>query len=181
MSTALREVAGPTLRLRPVQPSDAGYIHGLRTDPQLSRHLSAVSGTVEDQRRWIETYMARAAAGQEAYFIIERHGGRPCGTVRLYGIAGDRFTWGSWILDDAKPPKAALESAVLSFGLGFGPLGGRIADVDVRRDNHPAVAFYRRFGMTQTGADGTTLHFTYACDRFHADRPRHMAVLAGAA
>lgn len=181
MSNVPQQVVGPNLRLRLVRPEDAAYIHNLRTDPHLNRHLSEVRGTVEDQRRWIEAYKDREAAGHEVYYVIERHDGLSCGTVRLYGITADRFTWGSWILDQNKPPKAALESAVLSFGLGFGPFGRSIADVDVRRENRHAEAFYHRFGMTRTGADDLNVYFTYSSNRFHTDRPRHMAGLAGAA
>lgn len=171
-------VEGLRLRLRPVVPEDAAYIHGLRTDPRLSAHLSPVTGTAADQRAWIEGYMMREAAGTEVYFVIERRAdGRPCGTVRLYGIAADRFTWGSWILDPGKPPKAALESAVLSFGFGFGALNLVRADIDVRRGNHRALGFYRRFGMTETGGDDLNVFFSYPRARFLSDRPRLWAVL----
>ena len=141
---------GPSLRLRPVRPDDAAYIHGLRVNPAYNRHLSPATGTVADQRAWIERYQAREAAGQEIYYIIERRDtGLPCGTVRLYDIEADRFTWGSWILDQTKPPKAALESAVLSFGLGFDDLGRDLACVFDVRVTTPTPAFHRRFGMTR--------------------------------
>lgn len=181
MSDVPQQVVGPNLRLRLMRPEDAAYTHGLRTDPDLNRHLSEVRGTVADQRRWIEAYKEREAAGSEAYYIIERHDGMPCGTVRLYGIAADRFTWGSWILDGNKPPKAALESAVLVYETGFDGFGLSRAVFDVRRENDRTLAFHRRFGATETGADDMDVYFTYSSDRFHADRPRHMAVLAGAA
>lgn len=80
-------------------------------------------GTAEYQRRWIEAYKTCEAAGTEFYYIIELHDGTSCGTVRLYDIGTDIFTWGSWILDHNKPHKAALQSAVLSFGAGFHGVG----------------------------------------------------------
>ncbi|RMH44058.1 MAG: N-acetyltransferase, partial [Alphaproteobacteria bacterium] len=96
MTRAPERVEGFRLALRLVRPADAAFIHGLRTDPDIARHLSPVTGTVEDQRRWIEEYKTREAAGTEAYYIIERRDtGRPCGTVRLYDIDGTTFTWGS--------------------------------------------------------------------------------------
>lgn len=179
-SSAPATFNGPNLRLRLVTPEDADYIHALRTDSTYNAHLSAVTGTAEDQRHWIEGYKAREAAGAEAYYVIERRDdGRPCGLVRLYGIEGDHFTWGSWILDTNKPPKAALESAMLSFGVGFGPLGKSLAHVDVRRENRHATAFYRRFGMQETGADDVNHYFVYPRDRHEADRGHHLAVLKG--
>lgn len=170
---------GLALRLRPVQPEDAGYIHALRVNPAYNRHLSPVTGTVADQRAWIERYQAREAAGQEIYYIIERRDtGQPCGTVRLYDIEADRFTWGSWILDETKPPKAALESAVLSFGVGFDDLGCDLACVDVRLDNAHAAAFYRRLGMTETNRTPRDIYFIYHRTLFDTNRDRYLTILA---
>lgn len=171
-------VEGPNLRLRPVRGGDAAYIHGLRVNPVYNTHLSSVTGTVEDQRAWIERYQLREAAGGEIYYIIERRDtDQPCGTVRLYDIEGDRFTWGSWILDQAKPPKAALESAVLVYDVGFTELGRDLAVFDVRRDNAHTLAFHRRFGAQETGSDDVNIYFTYPRLQFQADRGGYMVVL----
>ncbi len=177
----VESVEGLNTRLRLVKPEDAGYLYGLRTNPALNAHLSPVSGGVQEQRAWIERYKRREAAGAELYYIIERRDtGQPCGTVRLYDIGANSFTWGSWILDDNKPPKAALESAVLVYSAGFEGLGLSHAVFDVRRENERTLAFHRRFGASETGADDFNVYFTYSCDRFLADRLGHMAVLAGA-
>lgn len=171
-------IEGPHLRLRLVRPEDAAYIHRLRLDPAYNAHLSPVTGTVADQRAWIERYKTREAEGTEFYYLIERRDrGTPCGVVRLYDIAADRFTWGSWILDGNKPPRAALESAVLSFGAGFDRLGLARAGLDVRRANTRAIAFYRRFGMIETGQDAENLYFTLHRDDFGRNRDGFMKIL----
>lgn len=168
---------GVRLSLRLVEPGDAAYIFGLRTDPAYNEHLSTVVGTVDDQRRWIEAYKARETAGTEYYFVIQRKDGVRCGVVRLYDITADRFTWGSWILDHNKPAKAALESAVLSFGAGFDTLGLNVANVDVRADNSHAEAFYRRLGMVEARRTDHEIFFEYPRERFDADRRAHLSVL----
>ena len=161
-----------------VQPSDAAYIHGLRTDPRYNRYLSSVTGGVAEQRDWIEEYKQREAAGVEYYYIIERRSDSTrCGVIRLYGIERDHFTWGSWILDENKTSKAALESALLSFAVGFRGLGARLALIDVRKDNVGALAFYRRFGMTETGEDAENCYFEYPRERFERDEPGYLALL----
>ncbi|RBI83331.1 N-acetyltransferase [Rhodosalinus halophilus] len=170
-----------SLGLRLVTPDDAGYVLQLRQNPRYNAHLSPVTGTVADQRAWIDAYKQREAEGREAYYIIERRDGTPCGTVRLYDIEGDRFTWGSWILDANKPPKAALESAVLIYDIGFLKFGKARAVFDVRRDNARTLAFHRRFGATETGADDENVYFTYPRDRFLADRSKHLSVVQSAA
>lgn len=160
------DIVGQRLQLRLVEPEDAAFIHGLRTDPAYNAHLSPVTGAVADQAAWIAGYKAREAAGTEFYYIIERRDGVPCGAVRLYGITRDSFTWGSFILNADKPPKAALEAAMLSFEIGFAHLGLSRADIDVRHDNRKAIDFYRRFGMVETGRDAENLYFELSRARF---------------
>lgn len=173
----LARVEGPNLILRLIRPEDADYVHALRTDPAYNRHLSEVRGTAEDQRRWIEGYKAHEADLRELYYVIERKDGTRCGLVRLYDIGADSFTWGSWILDHNKTRKAALESAVLSFGLGFDELGLTFAHIDVRISNEHAEAFYRRLGMTEIRRDVQDIYFSYTRSRFEADRAGYLAIL----
>ena len=172
-------IEGVHLRLRLIVPGDADYVYGLRTDPAYNTHLSAVQGTAADQRRWIEGYKAREADLRELYYVIERQGGVPCGLVRLYDITRESFTWGSWILDRNKPPKAALESAVLSFGIGLRQLDIPQAQFEVRRDNAHAVAFYRRFGAAQTGETEEELFFAYTRAQYDAAYAGFMAIIQG--
>lgn len=173
----LTRVFGPNLTLRLIQPEDAAYVHASRSDPAYNRYLSEVRGTIEDQYRWIEAYKAREANLRELYYVIERKDGTRCGLVRLYDISADSFTWGSWILDHNKTQKAALESAVLSFGVGFDLLGLPTANVDVRIGNEKAVAFYQRLRMTELRRDGQDIFFCYPRSQFEADRAGYLALL----
>ncbi|MFV0411189.1 MAG: GNAT family N-acetyltransferase [Paracoccus sp. (in: a-proteobacteria)] len=141
---------GLNIRLRLIQPGDAAYVVGLRTNPAYGRHLSTVAGTVADQCDWINQYKLREQTGIEAYYIIERRNDNyPCGTIRIYDIKSDRFTWGSFVLDQSKPSKAALEAALLSFEIGFLFLDLPLALVDVRIANQRAADFYLRLGMQE--------------------------------
>lgn len=176
MNADIARVTGPNLVLRLITPDDAEYVHQLRTDPAYNAHLSQVRGTMEDQRRWIEAYKAREIERRELYYVIERQDGVRCGLVRLYEITPESFTWGSWILDSNKPRKAALESAVLSFGVGFDGLSLKSAFVDVRRDNDKALAFYRRLNMTELRQDDRDIFFIYPRERFEADRQGFVAI-----
>ncbi len=171
-------IVGVRLNLRLIEPDDAGYVYGLRTNPAYNAHLSEVTGTVEDQRRWIEGYKSREAVGREYYFVIERRDtGTPCGVVRLYDISSDSFTWGSWILDHNKPTKAALESAVLIYRIAFERLSLSRAVFDVRRENDNTLSFHRRFGATETHADDRDVFFVYPRERFEADQEGLAAAL----
>lgn len=169
---------GPNIVLRLVRPADAEYVYGLRSNPAYNQYLSKVRGTVEDQRQWIERYKMRECAGAEFYYVIERHDGVRCGLVRLYNIRANEFTWGSWMLDHNKPRRAALESAVISMGIGFERLDKSLARVDVNVGNARAAGFYRRFGMQEVGSDDREINFLYSRERFRADLDSHMVVLA---
>lgn len=177
MQNISKPVEGPNLRLRLIDPNDAAYVCGLRTDPALSQHLSAVAGTVQDQRCWIENYKEREARGDEFYFIIERHDGMPCGTVRIYDVTGESFTWGSWILDVNKTRKAALESAVLIYQVGFASLDRVCAVFEVLNENAHTLAFHRRFGARETGRDELSTYFEYTRAQFETDQPAYLKML----
>ena len=173
----VERVEGPNLILRLIRPEDAGYVQNLRTDPTYNRYLSEVRGTVEDQRRWIEGYKARETEGREVYYVIERKDGTRCGLVRLYDIGDESFTWGSWILDANKPRKAALESAMLSFGVGFNLLNLPDAFVDVRIDNEKALAFYIRLGMKELRRDKQDVYFVYPREAFEKDQNEFLKIV----
>jgi len=173
----IARVEGPNLTLRLIEPEDADYVQNLRTDPTYNRHLSEVRGTVEDQRRWIEGYKARETEGREFYYVIERKDGTRCGLVRLYDIGAESFTWGSWILDANKSRKAALESALLSFGVGFDRLNLSEGFVDVRIDNAKALAFYFRLGMKELRRDQQDVYFVYSRDIFEKDQNEFLRVV----
>lgn len=178
MQSDLARIQGVTLLLRLIMPGDAAYVHNLRGNAAYNRHLSAVTGTADDQRMWIERYKHREAAGQEFYYVIERLDAVPCGLVRLYDIAADQLTWGSWVLDQNKTRKAALESMVLSFQVAFVLLDKQRAIVDVHRGNDRAESLYRRLGMEEVGASGDSISFVYSRTRFLTDRDRHMSLLS---
>lgn len=172
--------SGHRLAMRLVEPSDATFIHGLRTDPAFNRHLSVVTGDVADQRAWIEGYKQREAEGREFYYVFERlDDGAACGLVRLYEITQSNFTWGSWIMADNKPAKGALESALLSFEIGFETLDRPLALVDVRRDNAHAFAFYQRLGMRELRRDEQDIYLDYSRDQFRAARDELWRVVEG--
>lgn len=171
-------IEGVRLALRLAQPSDAAYIYGLRIDPTYNRYLSQVTGTVQDQEDWLRRYKEREAKGSEYYFVIERlSDAQPCGLVRLYDIERDLCTWGSWILDQNKPPKAALESAVLSYVAAFERLKLSKTLIDVRLNNDRSLRFQNRLGAVEIRRDSRDIFFEYSRTRFLADKAKHMKVI----
>lgn len=148
-----------TVRLRPVEVGDAGYILSLRLDGRYNRFLSGVSPDVESQIRWIEKYKLDEAAKKQFYFIIERLDGVPCGTVRIYDLRSGSFCWGSWILDESKTRYAAIESALLVYRFGFNVLGFSKSHFDVMKGNEKVVSFHKKMGAEQVSDDSNNYYF----------------------
>ena len=76
-------------------------------------------------------------------------------------------------MDEHKPSKAALESAVLSFEAGFNYLAVEKALFDVRRLNIHATTFYRRFNANEIKCDADNIYFEYTHEQLLADQPSH--------
>ncbi len=156
--------AGPgvDLLLRVVEPSDAGYLYSLRVNPAFNQYLSEAPSSESAQEQWIVGYKTREAMGTEYYFVAENSAGIRCGCVRIYAIMDDAFAWGSWILDENKPAKAALRSAIGVYDLAFRQLGKTTANFEVSHGNDRVKDFHRRFGATETGDDAQSTHFTFS-------------------
>lgn len=176
--SSIARVEGPNLTLRLIQPGDAAYVHCLRSNSAYNTHLSKVTGTVDDQLAWIQDYKYREALGQEFYYVIERKDGTRCGLVRLYDIEAESFTWGSWILDENKTRKAALESTLLIYQIGFAGLECARAVFDVRNDNIHTLAFHRRFGAHEVASNELNVYFNYERSQFAADQTHYLKLLS---
>lgn len=168
-------VTGKTLSFRNACVDDAAFILSLRTDGEKSRYLSAVSAELADQQAWLERY---SKADDQAYFIIE-YKGRAIGTVRLYDPQGASFCWGSWILINASPSQAAIESALMVYAYAIDCLGFSSAHFDVRKGNERVWKFHERFGAKRIGE--TALDYLYQLDlpSIQAARKKYAKFLVG--
>lgn len=144
-------LASKTVKLRLVEESDAEFIVGLRIDEKYNKHLSTVTADVEAQVNWIRRYKEDEANKQQFYFIIERLDGERCGTVRVYDLVGDSFSWGSWILNEQKTRYAAIESAFLVYKFAFEDLGFERCHFEVRKGNERVISFHEKMGALKTG------------------------------
>lgn len=77
-------------------------------------------------------------------------------------------------MNENKTHKAALESAVLSFGIGFDALGVQLANVDVRVANEHAAAFYRRLEMVETHLTNQDIFFNNTREQFDTGRTHRL-------
>jgi RimJ/RimL family protein N-acetyltransferase len=148
------------IQLRLVSEDDAAFILKLRLDSRYNQFLSRVNGDIQSQIEWIKSYKKEENAGVQYYFIIERNDQTPCGTVRLYDFQIDSFCWGSWILNEEKTRRAALESAFKVYDYGFNKLGFTKSHFDVMKNNEKVVKFHLRMGAVVTHEDEDNFYFT---------------------
>jgi len=149
-----------TVRLDLVQESDAEFILSLRLDPNLNQFLSKVGSDIQSQIEWLLKYKVDEKKGLQYYFIISRLDGVKCGTVRVYDIKDNSFSWGSWILNSEKTRYAAIESALLVYQFGFDFLGLENSHFEVMKGNSNVVNFHKRMGAVEVGEDDNFYYFT---------------------
>ena len=157
--------------------SDAEFILSLRTDNHYNQHLSHVDSSVEKQKDWLKKYKERENKGEEFYFIIQRNvDNEPIGTVRLYDFIKDEnsFCWGSWILNENKPPKAAVQSAILIYEYAFYNLDFNRSHFDVRKENTGVINFHLRFGAKQIGNTENDFLFHFYKSDYEIKRPNYL-------
>lgn len=152
---------GDTIFLRPAEICDAPFILSLRLDPTLNTYLSPVTPDLNQQEAWLRTYKQRERLSQEFYFIVERHDGMPCGTVRLYNREARRCEWGSVILNKDRPAGAISQVMRLSLNFAFDELGLESVHLRVDRHNERAIKAYERFRWQRIANQGEELTFQF--------------------
>lgn len=170
----VHKIHGRQLVFRNASVDDAEFILSLRTDAEKSRHLSAVSGLLQDQIDWLQRY---ANATDQAYFIIETPDGTRQGTVRLYDARGDSFCWGSWILRNGAPSGSAVESTLMVYRYALEVLGFSAAHFDVRRANEGVWSFHERFGAVRVRSTELDHDYTLSNDAIRASLQRYARFL----
>lgn len=169
-----RSVQGHGLVWRDAQAGDAAFILSLRTDEKKNRYLSSVANDLQVQATWLEAYQQRHG---EAYFIMASRDGQDLGTVRLYDAQGDSFCWGSWILSDARPSSAAMESALMVYAYAQDTLGFRHSHFQVHKHNERVCAFHERFGAERVAQDEVEYGYTLSEAHIRTARDRYARFL----
>lgn len=136
-----KQVVGKNLNLRDICEDDAKFVFDLRTDPLKSRHLSKMSGRIEDHVNWIRNYKDKK---DQAYFIVCSNDNSKLGCVRMYDPIGNSYSWGSWLMLDGLGPLVAIETALLVYAYGVF-LGFSEARIDVRQKNESVWNFHEKF------------------------------------
>lgn len=132
------KLIGKYVNLREITVDDAEFVLSLRCDPKKSRYINKTENNLQKQIDYIERYLT---LDKEWYFIVENKEHKPIGTVRIYGVNGDRFSTGSWLMIDGVLPEEVFESEYLTKNYAFNVLGFKINYADVRKNNKKVVKY----------------------------------------
>lgn len=173
------QLKGKTVHLRLAKLNDAEFIHSLRINERLNKHISKVNGTSKDQEEWLKKYKERERIGCEYYFIIVRNDNdRPIGTIRIYGLTDDnRFCWGSWVLNSEKTVTSALESAYLLYKFAFEEKKFKSAYFQVDKKNTQVISFHKKTGAIFVDSDEINENFIYSFDSYSKFKNRYINIV----
>lgn len=160
---------GEAFALRPVESSDSEFIVEIRNDPRLRRFINRGAADPEAQQAWLQSYFERE--GDYYFMIVDRHTGAPEGTVAIYDVDAVARTaeWGRWVLRPGS--LAAVESALLTYRVGFERLQLEQIYCRTVAANGPVVAFHDSAGLVRSG----TLHAHVTLDGITYDSIEHRA------
>ena len=154
------------ISLKLVSIDDAKFIIDIRSDKNLSKYLSPTTQNLYDQKKWIEEYKKREHNKKEFYFIIKIKNNISLGTIRIYNIFDDIFTWGSWILIKDSPNYAALESALTLYSFAFDKMKFIKSTFDVKKENIKVIKIHEKLGAKITNEDNENVYFEFNLQDF---------------
>lgn len=115
-----KTLVGVSLRLRPVEVSDAEIIISMRAgEDERFKYLNAITADVHTQREWIAR---QRSATDDYYFVIEdKFTSEVHGFIGVYNRVGNCAEWGRWILK--KGSDASVESVKILMDFCFRNIG----------------------------------------------------------
>jgi RimJ/RimL family protein N-acetyltransferase len=145
---------GRLVRLRAVEPGDAGFFHRGINDPEVKRGLLVrYPKSLWDEESWIES--VRTLSFANAHFVIEnKTDGRNLGNVALRGATPEDRTadLGVVLFDKARWSKGFGSDAVrTACRFGFEEMGLERIELWVFADNERARRAYQKVGFVHEG------------------------------
>ena len=169
---------GERFGIRPVADEDADFIHGLRTDPELSRHIHPTPPDPAAQRAWLATYYERP--GDYYFCVIDEVTAEREGAIGLNDVdpAARTAEMGRWIL--RRGSLAAAESALLVYTIAFEDLALDRVYCRTVSGNRAVVSFHRTCGLrvTDESSQVTLAGVAYGITEQSVDRANWTEVAA---
>ena len=152
------KLQGKYVNLREVTVDDAEFILSLRYDPKKSRYINPTEYNIPKQQEYIRNYLKK---DDEWYFIFENKEHKPIGTERIYGVKGNQFTSGSWLMVDDAELGEVIEGGFHVLNYAFNVLGFEKDYFDVRKANKKVVRAHLNSGAKIVGESDIDYFFEY--------------------
>ena len=176
---ALREpMTGVRVTLRCAEEGDAEFTRMIRRDPQLTKYIPVIQGTLEDQICWLRKQREKK---DDYFFVIEEHSGKSIGTVSCYDIdtesavceVGRYISYGNSMEN--------VEAVLLLLDFVFGDL--RMKSVILNNDerNHGIIGFWKKMGASFTESipmgSWTAAQYRLTAEAYEMKRPGVMRLI----
>ena len=147
------------LKFKLVVESDAEFILGLRTNPLKNKYLNFTEPDLEKQIIWLKEYKIREERGEELYYIIYENNER-VGTIRIYNIAENKCTTGSWLFSSNAHPLTPIISEFLIYEIVFNILKKFTVLFDIRKENKKVVNYHKFKKITLINEDEENFYYS---------------------
>ena len=157
---SLTPVASQRLRLRPLLESDLELTRQWRNHPDTrSQFFFDQVITPEMHAQWYKNYLTKT---DDFVFVFEsKHDGAPLGQSALYNVCSksNRAEFGRFMLGETEMRSQGFgkEALRLTCHLGFTQLELKHIALEVKPDNHSAIATYEAIGFVQTSINDRML------------------------
>lgn len=157
------------IHCRLVNEKDADFIVKLRTDEKRRKYIHSTDSDVNAQIQWIREYKQREAKGEEYYFIYDING-MPFGVNRIYNIAADHCTEGSWVCLPLEDSSKTIASALIIRDLIFEFFQFDYDLFNVSIGNNKVKKFHKISGANIIGQNEEEFYFQLQKDSYFTNR-----------
>lgn len=122
---------------------DAEFTLGIRNNPELTKYIPIIEGTVENQKKWISTQRGKDF---DVFFVIKKQDGESVGTLSYYDYnkednaceIGRFISYGNAFEN--------IEAVLLMLDLLFERMGLTQVIMNTNESNGPVISLWSRFG-----------------------------------
>jgi RimJ/RimL family protein N-acetyltransferase len=168
-------IEGMTVHLRSVEELDAEVTFKMRLDPEKSRFIHRIKGTVEDQRNYIRRQ--REIPG-DYIFLVEDLEGNPIGMKGVYKYDPEKKTVETGRFIGFGSQVQNIEALKLSFDFAFKELGVNEIIMSALENNTVMLGIQKRFGVEFTyrepckGMDSDSLYSKLTKEAYEVSKPK---------
>lgn len=134
-------IQGLTVALRSVEETDAEITYQMRMDKEKTRFIHQISGTIEDQRKYIQSQRKKDG---DYLFLVTNLEGKPIGMRGVYNIHGKEAESGRTI--GYGNPYENMEALLLGFDFAFDILGIEYLHMDAVEGNKSIRSIQEKVG-----------------------------------